>query len=310
YVGGIFHLLSHALFKAALFLAAGVILHATGSIYIHEKALSRKHLPFTWLFMWLAALSLAGVPPFSGFWSKDEVLLASIASGQIGLFLVGLLTAGMTAFYSVRMMGYVFHRKSVETSSEEPVHGESPLMWIPFGILASLTLVLGLGGYWLNQSLHSLFEKYFTESLKLTSISAAHPSTGLLNVAVPLASLAIIIVGGVPAYSFYISRKADAWKIVSGNAFLRAVHKIFWNRWYIDQLYNLIFVKSVLTARPGIQGYIENSIDRVLNVGVPELFTLAYRGLRKVQTGILSVNMLYILFFLLIMVFAIVMVVI
>ena len=308
YAGGLFHLLSHALFKAALFLCAGAVIHATGSIYIHEKSIARRHMPFTWLFMWLAALSLAGVPPFSGFWSKDEILLACMSSGQYALFLAALLTAGITCFYTIRMMGYIFHSRSVESESEN-LHRESPLMWIPFGVLSALSLGIGLIGYWVAESLQGLFEEYFTEALRipLTNLTqVSDPSVGIL---VAASSILILLAGGVPAYMFYISRKADSWSIVSRNPLLKAFHKIFWNRWYIDQFYNIVFVRTTLAARLPIQKYVEGSIDASLNVRVPELFSAACNGLRRIQTGILSVNMLYVMLFLTVMMLVVVLMV-
>ena len=295
YVGGLYHLLSHALFKAALFLCAGLVIHVTGSIYIHEKGLSRKYLPMTWIFMWFSALSLAGVPPFSGFWSKDEILTACINAGQYGLFLAALLTAGITCFYSIRMMGYIFYSRSGEV---EEVHGEPKLMWIPFGILSSLTLILGLMGYWLEGVLHDIFNEYFTNVLRIPLTASAHTSTSLTQLIVPSSSIIMLLIAGVPAYTFYISHKADSWKIVSANTALRMLHKILWNRWYIDKFYRMTFVRGLHLSRPIVQRYVEDSIDFSLNIGVPKLFAAMYNGLRRIQTGVASINILYILIFL------------
>lgn len=295
YVGGLYHLLSHALFKAALFLCAGLVIHMTGSIYIHDKGLNRKYTPMTWIFMWLSALSLAGVPPFSGFWSKDEILMACINAGQYGLFLVALLTAGITCFYSIRMMGYIFHLRSNEFKEG---HGEPKLMWIPFGILSSLTLIIGLMGYQLGAILHDTFREYFVNVLGISSMASAHVSTSLTKIITPSLSIIMLLIAGTPAYIFYISHKMDSWKLVNRNAILRILHKILWNRWYIDKFYTATFVKGLHLARPMIQKYIEDPIDFSLNVGVPKLFAVMYSGLRKIQTGIASINMLYILIFL------------
>jgi len=295
YVGGLYHLLSHALFKAALFLCAGLVIHVTGSIYIHEKGLSRKYLPMTWIFMWFSALSLAGVPPFSGFWSKDEILIACVNAGQYGLFLAALLTAGITCFYSIRMMGYIFHSRSGEV---EEVHGEPKLMWIPFGILSSLTLIIGLMGYWLGGILHDIFKEYFTNVLRIPLTASAHTSTSLTQLIVPSSSIIMLLIAGVPAYTFYISHKADSWRIVSANTALRLLHKILWNRWYIDKFYMMIFVRGFHRSRPMVQRYVENAIDTSLNRGVPKLFAIAFNGLRRIQTGVASINVLYVLIFL------------
>ena len=295
YVGGLYHLLSHALFKAALFLCAGLVIHVTGSIYIHDKGLNRKYMPMTWIFMWLSALSLAGVPPFSGFWSKDEILMACVNAGQYGLFLIALLTAGITCFYSIRMIGYIFHSRSGEL---EEGHGEPKLMWIPFGILSSLTLIVGLMGYWLGGILHDIFREYFINVLGIPLTASAHTSTSLTEIIIPSLSIVMLLIAGTSAYIFYISHKMDSWRLVNANAVLRLLHNILWNRWYIDKFYTITFVKGFHLLRSTVQRYIEDPIDFFLNIGVPRFFAIMCSGLRRIQTGIASINILYILIFL------------
>ena len=306
YVGGLYHLLSHALFKATLFLCAGLVIHVTGSIYIHEKGLNRKYLPMTWIFMWFSALSLAGVPPFSGFWSKDEILIACVDAGQYGLFLAALLTAGITCFYSIRMIGYIFHSKSGES---EATHGEPKLMWIPFGILSSLTLIIGLIGHWFGEALHEIFKEYFIDVLGVPLTASVHTPTSLIKIIVPSSSMAMLLIAGVPAYIFYISRRIDSWKIVSANKTLRILHKILWNRWYIDKFYAMTFVRGLHLSRPIIQKYVEDSIDLLLNVGIPKFFAVMCNGFRRIQTGVAPINILYILIFLTSMVMVILVVI-
>ncbi len=304
---GIFHLISHGVFKAALFLCAGVIIHVSGSIYMPKMRLSRWKMFFTWLFMWIFALSLMGVPPFSGFWSKDEVLLSCWQSGQYVLFAVALVTVAVTCFYTVRFMGMIFHGKKSERESE--AHGEktSVLMLVPYGILAALTVAIGLVGPWFGSILHKTFGKYFAESLKLvvasgggiTSVnSASSTASAQLSVLLPTASILMVIVGGIPAYRLYISHKTTPEGIINRHVNLRWLHKFLWNRWYIDSFYNKVFVNGTLLMRSPLVRFIERPIDYALNVGVPNFFAAAHEGLRKIQTGILSVNMLYTLMFL------------
>ena len=299
YAGSLFHLLSHALFKAALFLCAGAVIHATGSIYIHEKGVDRRKMPFTWLFMWLAALSLAGVPPFSGFWSKDEVLAACMGSGQYLLFAAGVLTAAITCFYSIRMMGYIFHSHEAERGESGEAHSESLLMWAPYGILSTLTLGIGIIGFWFSEQIKELFHGYFIEALGLPSLETIHAQASSLATALtPFISIAMLLAGGIPAYMFYISRRSDPWKLVSAHPALKSLHKILWNRWYIDKFYNDVFVRATLLMRAPLAKYAEGAMDGLFNVSFPRFFAAAYNELRKVQTGILSVNMLYVLIFL------------
>ena len=108
YTAGVFHLVSHALFKACLFLCAGTVIHAVHSFYLTDMGGTRPALPLTWAFMLVAALSLMGVPPLPGFWSKDAVLLATL-DASLPLFGLALLTAAITAGYTVRFFALVFH---------------------------------------------------------------------------------------------------------------------------------------------------------------------------------------------------------
>ncbi|RLG01301.1 MAG: hypothetical protein DRN49_01615, partial [Thaumarchaeota archaeon] len=191
--------------------------------------------------------------------------------------------------------GYIFHSRSDEF---EEGHGEPKLMWIPFGILSSLTLIIGLIGYWFRGILHDIFKEYFANILGTPSIALAHTSTSLTEILVPSLSIVILLIAGIPAYVFYISHRVDPWKLVNANTILRTFHRILWNRWYIDKFYMVTFVKGLRLSRPIVQRYIEDPIDFSLNRGVPKFFTSMYSGLRKIQTGVASINMLYILIFL------------
>lgn len=293
---GIFFLINHGIFKAALFLCAGVTIHASGSIYMSDMRLSRRKMGLTWLFMWIAALSLVGMPPLSGFWSKDAVLLTCWQSGQYGLFAVSLITVILTSFYVVRLMGLIFNNKSVDEAGEN--HGKtSNLMLIPLGILAALTIAIGLIGPWVSEFLSDVFKKYFTESLGLTIVNTATlASTGsstVLEIFIALGSVAMIAIGMIPAYRLFISHKASPESAISNHSFLLPIYHFLWNRWYMEDFYNIVFVKSGSALKEFAVRFVENPLDRLLNVEVPGFFAVVHRGLKRVQTGILSVNMLY-----------------
>ena len=125
YTAGIFHLVSHALFKACLFLCAGTVIHAAHSIYVTDMGGARAYLPLTWAFTLVAALSLMGLPPFPGFWSKDAVLLVAF-DASLPLFVVALITATITAFYTVRFFGDGLPRLAQHTSASGRSVGWSP----------------------------------------------------------------------------------------------------------------------------------------------------------------------------------------
>lgn len=306
FTSGIFHLINHGIFKAALFLCAGVLIHASHSIYITDMNFSSKEMKFTWAFMWIASLALIGVPPLSGFWSKDGILLSCLESGQFALFLLAALTVAVTSFYTIRFMGIMFHKgHSVEKAHGDHKGEPSILMLLPYGILAVLTVGIGLIGPWVKESIQELFKDQFYALHMISAEHSVHTSVSPIAEAVPIAvSLAMIAVGALPAYRAYISHKLDVSRILKRYEILKGLHVFLWNRWYIDAFFNKVFVNSVLASREPTAKYIEGGIDLALNVGIPRIFSGINSNIRKLQTGILSVNMLYILGFMLILIIA------
>ncbi|MEM4202961.1 MAG: NADH-quinone oxidoreductase subunit L [Candidatus Methanomethylicaceae archaeon] len=306
FTSGIFHLINHGIFKAALFLCAGVLIHASHSIYITDMNFSSKEMKFTWAFMWIASLALIGVPPLSGFWSKDGILLSCLESGQFALFLLAALTVAVTSFYTIRFMGIMFHKgHSVEKAYGDHKGEPSVLMLLPYGILAILTVGIGLIGPWVKESIQELFKEQFYALHMISAEHSVHASVSPIAEAVPIAvSLAMIAVGALPAYRAYISHKLDVSRILKRYEILKGLHVFLWNRWYIDAFFNKVFVNSVLASREPTAKYIEGGIDLALNVGIPRIFSGINNNIRKLQTGILSVNMLYILGFMLILIIA------
>jgi NADH-quinone oxidoreductase subunit L len=300
----VFHLVNTGIHKAALFLCAGAVIRASGSIYMSKMRLSRQNMRFTWLFMWLVAFSMLGIPPFTGYWSRNEVLSACWQSGQYALYAVALAAVGINCFYTVRFMGMTFHKKECEKIYPTRSKETSILMLLPYGILAVLTLVMGLVGPSFVNFLQETFQKYFTGSLKLivdngTSAtpvgSALNPS--LSNAYQLIILLSIIVIGSVPAYILYISHKKEAQTILNMHWKLRWIHSFLWKRWYIDSFYNKAFVDGILLIRSPFSKSVEGLIDRFFNIDVPDFFILFYRSMKKSQTGILSINILYILVF-------------
>jgi NADH-quinone oxidoreductase subunit L len=293
---GIFFLINHGIFKAALFLGAGIVIHESGSIYMSDMKLSRGKMYLTWLFMWLAGLSLIGLPPFSGFWSKDDVLISCWQSGQYGLFALALGSVILTAFYVVRFMGLIFNSKQPHATTES--HGKTSILeLIPLGLLASISVAIGLVGPLVSNYLTDLFQTYFTKLFGPTSINVSTTSavsvTPLLEVAVAVGSTLMIVIGLFPAYRFFISQKASPKEAIEKHSPLKSVYGFLWNRWYIESFYNKVFVNGALATKDGVVRFIENPLDRAFNVEVPRGFAGLHRGLKKVQTGILSVNMAY-----------------
>jgi NADH-quinone oxidoreductase subunit L len=255
YTAGFFHLTSHALFKASLFMGAGALLHAVGSRYLTDMGGLRKHMKKTYIFMLLAGLSLAGAPLVtSGFWSKDSIFAATLESEYsyaIPLFAVGVIVAVMTAFYTFRMLGMAFfgkpstHLKEMEEKGHHP-HEVSKIMWLPFGILAGATIAIGIVGISFEQDLHHVFAQYLDTSF---GISEEEPMIGVIeeegeaeeSIAVEInyeavaASVIAFGVGGGLGYLFYIANVINP-QIISKSVVTRGVWKFLYNRWYLNSI--------------------------------------------------------------------------
>ena len=145
YVAGVFHLVTHAVFKALLFLGAGAVIHGMGDEQdMMKMGALRKKMPITWITMGIATLSISGIPPFAGFWSKDEILAVLFERGGYFtvLWAVGLLTALLTAFYMGRQYFLVFEGKARWDEGAEP-HESPKVMTTPLVVLAALTVLVG-----------------------------------------------------------------------------------------------------------------------------------------------------------------------
>jgi NADH-quinone oxidoreductase subunit L len=305
YVAGIFHLISHALFKAALFLGSGTVIHGCKSIYMSDMGGLKRYMPITWFFMWIASLSLAGFPFLSGFWSKDAILLACLLAENYWLFALALGTAALTAFYSIRFMGLSFHGKEssflakLEREGEKPREA-NPLMWVPYGILASITVILGLLGPSFEGLMRRLFEDFFHHEIPII----ANGSVGSVPVQVYVvsASVAVFLVGALPAYMLYVSGKLSPQQLIGRYPALNRVRGFFWDRWHIDSFYNKVFIDGMLKLRFPVGGIAERVMDAAYNVKLPFLMELSYLKMRRLQVGVLSYYVFYVALFMIILI--------
>jgi NADH-quinone oxidoreductase subunit L len=268
---GIFHLMTHAIFKAAAFLAAGAILHAVESRYMHDMGGLRQSMKITFATMVIALLALSGVPPLSGFWSKDAVIAVTVLTGQMPLMLLAWGTVALTFLYSLKVIGLVFmapkseHVKKLEQEGQH-VHEAPALMWVPYLVLALATVAIGLAG--------PFVESAFTHALALTTTPLTTPSVGL-NPAVEqsavltasIGSLIMLAVGGTFGYLIYISGRLKPASIVGESGVARNLYNFLWNRWYINPLYYRVFVYGTISAAIAVWNTIENGFfDKISGV--------------------------------------------
>jgi NADH-quinone oxidoreductase subunit L len=243
---GMFHLFTHAFFKALLFLGSGSVIHAlAGEQDMRRMGGLSGHLRITWVLMFIGTLALTGFPLTAGYFSKDAVIEAAFAHhGPVSAVCFWLLvvSALLTAFYSWRLMFLTFHgqpRASREVM--EHAHESPPVMLLPLYVLAAGSLFAGM-----------LFYDYFIgqeESLFWSTAIYRAPENEIVHhlhdvpFAVRLAPFIMLVVGFAVAYLFYIVRPSLPKRLAEVN---EPVYKFLLNKWYFDELYDLIFVRPAL----------------------------------------------------------------
>lgn len=284
YTGAVFHLMTHAFFKALLFLGAGSVIHAmSGEQDIRKMGGLKKALPVTFLTMLAGTIAISGIPPFSGFFSKDEILAYAFQQNSI-IWLLGITGALFTAFYMFRMLYLTFYGNFRGTESQRShLHESPPSMTFPLIILAILAIFGGCAN--IPEALHgrSLLDNFLNpvfagseEHLKGLSLSHATEYM-LMGISVAGVLLAIIL-----AWSRYVKKQ----HVPSADGVSTSYwHQLSYNKFYVDELYNLLFVRSLNVLSGLLHRFIELSgIDALVN-GTGKAVIAASRGLRFAQNG-------------------------
>ncbi|MBN9383381.1 MAG: NADH-quinone oxidoreductase subunit L [Chitinophagaceae bacterium] len=278
YTGAVFHVMTHAFFKALLFLGAGSVIHAMGGEQdIRKMGGLRKALPVTSITFLIGCIAIAGIPPFSGFFSKDEILSAAFAKSPV-YYVIGLFTAMLTAFYMFRLFATTFSGTFRGTHEQEHHLHESPLaMTIPLIVLAILAAVAGFLGIpdALVPNAHVLehfLEPVFAAGGEHPAVEVSHGTElGLMALS---AGLALVV--SLLAWSRFKSKPELAEPTGFG--------KVLANKWYVDELYNAIIVRP-LNGLAKFFVWLERwIIDGAVN-GVGRLVQYGGRQLRLLQSG-------------------------
>jgi len=277
YASGIFHLATHAFFKALLFLGAGSVIHALqGEQDIRRMGDLKRHMPITASTFLIAALANAGIFPLAGFWSKDEILHAAFSSGtRTGFFvgLLGLLGAFLTAFYMFRLYFLVFKGESrVAHALRHHLHESPPVMTRPLIVLAFLTAVAGFFGVPPERGLyHTLVLPVFEAGREAAEVPHASVT---LEVGLALFSLLIALAGIALAYSFYLVRTELPGELSER---FRGIYRLLFHKYWVDELYRLIFVDFGGWVCQRLWGFDDKVVDGVVNGA--SLLTLKASGL-------------------------------
>jgi NADH-quinone oxidoreductase subunit L len=313
YAAGIFHLMTHAFFKACLFLGSGSVIHAMGGEQDMRKMGGLvKFLPATSATFMVATLAIAGIPPLAGFFSKDEILWQAFSSpyGSTALWATGVLVAGLTAFYMFRQVFMVFFgicRADAETRHH--LHESPAVMTVPLWILMGGSILAGL--LWLPFDLFTPFEHWLAPVMQHHGEAEAASGGAGLESLLMLTSLAFAAGGIALAYRMYVSGslRPETFSEALGGLPYRSVL----NKYWVDELYGLVFVRgTLLLCRAAawfdlhvIDGVVDGSaalvrgwswlsgrfdnyvVDGAVN-GVADVTQFVGRRVRNVQTGAIN----------------------
>ncbi|MCE3280255.1 MAG: nuoL [Bacteroidetes bacterium] len=283
YTGAVFHVMTHAFFKALLFLGAGSVIHAmSGEQDIRKMGGLKKYIPITHFTFLIGTLAISGFPGFSGFFSKDEILAHAYEHNKV-LWLVGVLTAGMTTFYMFRLYFLTFKNTFRGTHEQEHHLHESPKsMTIPLVVLAILSLVGGLVGIPEVLGGHHFLEEFLAPVFDDSHFRLVHHLSHeteyiLMGVAISVMALAIYF-----AYKTYVTdKKLPA---AEGDE-LQPVHKLVYRKYMIDELYEAVITKPLNFIGEGLHKVVDNQIVDGLVNSCGYVVNGVSGVIRKAQTG-------------------------
>jgi NADH-quinone oxidoreductase subunit L len=284
YTGAFFHLMTHAFFKALLFLGAGSVIHAVSNEQdMRFMGGLKKKLPITFITMLIGTIAIAGIPPFSGFFSKDEILAHAYQHSKM-LWVLGVIGAMFTSFYMFRMLFLTFNNKFRGTPEQEHHLHESPTsMTFPLIVLAVLSVFGGLmgvpeilwGHHWLESFLRPVF---YDSAVRLGELKIDHNTEYILM----LISVAAAIVAAVFAFIKYSKNNHVP---LADNSDRGTLAKLSYHKYYIDEIYAALIIKPLNS----LSGFFYKVIDKlaidgfVNNLGK---FTVeASKGIRLLQSG-------------------------
>jgi len=293
YGGAIFHLATHAFFKALLFLGAGAVILAMH----HEQDIDkmgglRKAIPYTAVVFLIGVIAIAGIPPLSGFFSKDEILLGAYTAEHIPghrmLWAIGLVTAGLTSLYMFRLYFRTFEGKFRGTADQlHHVHEPAKSVLVPLGVLAFFSAVAGFGGLpqvygdWFGIKNSNSLAHFLSQTLGHHEVPVSHSEE------LRLAGLAILVsaIGGALAWWLYLQAPAVPQKIRENAG---PLFRLLREKYYVDEIFDVIFVKPLVWISENVlyKGVDAGLVDgAMVNGSAKGVQAVAARGLKYLQSG-------------------------
>ena len=284
-IAAIFHLATHAFFKALLFLGSGSVIHAMDNVQdMRRYGGLRRKLPWTYWTMLIAGGALSAIPPLAGFWSKDEIVGAAFTNGYPLLWGVGVLTGALTAFYVTRALWLTFHGEPRDHHLYEHAHESPPVMVLPLAALAVGSALVGFigvppeGGF-IHGFLKPALEARGGEVAEATRSPALVTALGL-----PATSVAAGLIGIAIALSMYVRHRPDPAAVARAAG---AYYRILVNKYYVDELYDHRFVDLARAFAGAAWAFDIHIIDGLAN-RLGWLLSLSGTGLRRLQTGVVG----------------------
>lgn len=289
YTAAVFHVVTHAFFKALLFLGSGSVIHGMhGEQDVQKMGGLKKYMPSTYRTYLIGALAISGIFPLSGFFSKDEILAHAFVDGNVALWSIAVIAAFFTAFYMFRSVYLTFHGE--ERFDHHHVHPhESPAtMTLPLWILAILSIVGGLLGLPVVfgehlHALHTWLEPVFAPAYRNITLRHLSPSSEWILMGV---STAIAVSGILLARHFYLRHPEIPERLAKQ---LGGVYQLLWRKWYLDEIYQTLFVSPLQSfSRAFLFRIVDvKMIDGAIN-GSARITGEISRGVRRLQTGVIQ----------------------
>ena len=270
---GMFHLTTHAFFKALLFLGAGSVIHAVHEQDIFMMGNLKGKMPITtWTFV-IGSLALAGIFPLAGFWSKDEILGAALSHNFVGLYIIGTIVAFMTSFYMFRLIFVAFFG---DKNANHHAHESGWFMTLPLILLSVLSVIVGfVNSPWFYQAFGQSFG---------TFIFSGEPEIPNVNLTVAAVSTLMALAGIFTAWLVYSRKIVNTQKLTAKYNWL---YMLLYNKYYIDNFYGWLFEKVMVLSGRMFDWLDHYIIDGMFN-GFAKLLSYAGKKLRLTQTGYLQ----------------------
>jgi len=286
FAAGLFHLMTHAFFKALLFLGSGSVIHAMhGEQDIQKMGGLKKYLPITYWTFFIAMIAIAGIFPFSGFFSKDEILWKVFSNGTWGLWLVGLVGAALTAFYMSRLTVLTFDGEKRWGSDKHP-HESPKTMTVPLIILALLSVVGGFVGVPASLGGGNAIDHWLEPVFERANLVMALPGHGMETIEYVLMALSVGVgVGGILLARLWYLKKQEVPQQLSTK--VPGLYKLLWNKYYVDEAYDAAVVTPIQKSSETLLWRIVDvgMIDGLVN-GLAKFFGGVSKVIRMGQTGV------------------------